>query len=122
MARRRNRSSGSGSQSAFRRYRREEERRFEILTFAALLILMLILAFGSPTQGRFMSYAGGGVLLGSAVIQWQRKFQVNPFTWLGAAALLALGYFWPAATAVPPLYPLLLMGAVMVVSFLSGEI
>jgi hypothetical protein len=121
MARRRSRSSSSG-QSAYRRYRREEERRFEILTFGALLILMLILAFGSATNGRFISYAGGGVLLGSAIIQWQRKFQINPFTWLGAAALLALGYFWPAATGVPPLYPLLIMGAVMAISFLTGEI
>ncbi|MBX3062765.1 MAG: hypothetical protein KF726_07310 [Anaerolineae bacterium] len=119
MTRRRSRSSTSSS--AYRRYRREEERRFEILTFAALLILMLILAFSNSNNGTFISYAGGGVLLGSAIIQWQRKFQVNPFTWLGAAALLALAYFWRQGP-VPPLYPLLIMGAVMVVSFLTGEI
>jgi hypothetical protein len=112
------RDSESRRRNAFRRERQSEERRFELLVFVALVIVMMVMAM-SNTNGRTMSFVGGGIMLGSGIIQLQRRFDTNIFTWLGAAALFALGYFM---NPVPQLYPLLIMGGVLLASFVRGDL
>lgn len=108
----------SRRRSSFRRERQSEERRFELLIFVAIVIVMVVMSLGT-TNGRTMAVVGGGILLGSGIIQLQRRFDTNIFTWLGAAGLFALAYFM---NPVPPLYPLLIMGAVLLASFVRGDL
>jgi uncharacterized membrane protein HdeD (DUF308 family) len=109
----------SRREGSFRRARAEEERRFELLIFIALVILMIVMSLSPSTNGRIMALISGGLLVMSGVIQMQRRFAVNIFTWLGAAALLLMGYF---INPLPPLYPILALGAVLFMSFLRGDL
>ncbi|MBX3085651.1 MAG: hypothetical protein KF716_28700 [Anaerolineae bacterium] len=114
MTRRRSRSA-----SSFRRERRSEERRFELLIFMGLVILLIVMSLSTSNNGRLMAIIAGGLLLMSGIIQVQRRFSVNVFTWIGAVGLLALAYFYPV---LPPLWPILVLGGVLLMSFLRGDL
>ena len=116
MTRRRARSSSS---SSFRRERRSEERRFELLIFMGLVIMLIVMSLSTSNNGRTMAVIAGGLLLMSGIIQMQRRFSVNVFTWIGAVALLAIAYFF---VQVPPLWPILIMAAVLLMSFVRGDL
>ena len=115
MSRRRARSSNS----YFRRERRSEERRFELLIFLGLVIILIVMSLSASNNGRTMSTIAGSLLLLSGVIQMQRRFTVNVFTWIGGVALLALAYFY---TFVPPLWPIAIMAGVLLMSFIRGDL
>jgi hypothetical protein len=109
----------SRSASSFRRTRASEERRFELLIFMGLVILLIVMSLSTTNNGRMMAIIAGGLLLMSGIIQMQRRFSVNVFTWIGAILLLAIAYFY---LVVPPLWPIAIMAGVLLASFLRGDL
>lgn len=84
MARRRR---GSG------RKKSAAEIQLERRTWALLLLVVAVAALLPETQfarlpAWFMPVAGALILLGSAMIQYQRRWRVNPVTWIGGAVML----------------------------------
>ena len=72
-----------------RRYRRREETTIEIACFAIIIMaFMIVVAFNlvSPLIPGSLCLVTGAVLLAGAVFQWQRRFRVNPMTWMGGFA------------------------------------
>src|SRR5450432_2700788 len=82
----------SGRYTYRRRERRMEERRIELATFAALILLFLFgLAYSSAVKPNILALIGGAILVGSAIYQTQRRWRVNPATWIGGAIMLVAG-------------------------------
>src|SRR5215475_3928859 len=75
-----------------RRERRGEERKIELASFAAL---MLLFAVGLITTFPpvWLSLVGGGILLFSAIFQTQRRFRVTPMTWIGGFIMVGAALF-----------------------------
>jgi hypothetical protein len=108
-----------------RRERRMEERRIETLTFAALIVLFAVaILYQNRLKAEWISLIGGTILLGSAIYQSQRRWRVNPTTWIGGSIMLIAGIFALNGTALPlgVYLPMVVFGGVIVVSFLTGEI
>ena len=120
-----------GQEGRYRRFRRREERQIEIITLGlTLIVFMLPVLFSDPDNPAASDGAtpivlmlGGMILLGGAFFQMQRRFHVNPLTWLGGAAMLTFGVieFQTKNAPLGPLLPILLFGAVIVGSFVTGE-
>src|SRR5512141_436994 len=76
-----------------RRERRMEERRTELATFAALILLCVVaLLYPNAIQAKWLAIIGGAILVGSAIYQWQRRWRVNPTTWIGGGLMLIVGF------------------------------
>src|SRR5690349_10008117 len=75
-----------------RRERRSEERQVELVTFG-LIILLFLVSLLYPLRSEVIAFIGGGILTASALYQWQRRWRVNPMTWIGGIILLILGVF-----------------------------
>lgn len=130
MARRRygRYASGYGYQRSGGRYRRDrraEERQIELVCIGLILALFLIPLL-SPTLNLstpIVLILGGVILLGGAFAQSQRRFRVNPVTWIGGAAMLLFGILGYQTGTEPlgGLLPILILGGVLAVSFLTGE-
>ncbi len=105
-----------------RRERRNEERQVELVTFG-LIIVLFVITLLYPLSPAVVAFIGGAILTGSAVIQWQRHWRVNPMTWLGGIILLIVGVFGLQGRGVPygTLLPLAIFGLVLLASFLTGE-
>jgi hypothetical protein len=75
-----------------RRERRREERQVELASFGALIAMFMIslIVHLNPAT---IATIGGGILVGAAVFQWQRRWRVNPVTWIGGAIMLIGGIF-----------------------------
>ncbi len=115
------RSSGSGR---YRRDRRAEERHIELVSLGLILALfMLPLLFNQIISTPLTLILGGIILLGGAFAQSQRRFRVNPVTWVGGAAMLLFGIIEMQSGQMPlgGLLPILLAGGVILFSFISGE-
>lgn len=123
-------SSGRSTSSRYsyrRRERRGEERQIETLTFG-LIIVLFVLTFmfeslrNNPTM---VTVIAGAILMGSAVYQWQRRFRVNPVTWMGGAFMLIAGLLGFQGGRGVPLgifLPILVFGVVILVSLVTGEL
>jgi hypothetical protein len=121
---------GRGQEGRYRRFRQREERQIEIVTLGlTLLVFMLPVLFSDPNNPTATDSAtplvlmlGGMILLAGAFFQMQRRFNVNPLTWLGGAAMLAFGVieFQSKSAPLGPLLPILLFGGVIVGSFVTG--
>lgn len=129
MARRYSRRSGyyrSGYSSYSRRNRRREERMVEVVTFGLIIVLFILqLVSATAFNTQIILLLGGFLLLGSAVYQSSRRWRVNPMTWFGGGAMLLCGVLALQTGVVPfglgPLLPLLIFGAVIAASFITGE-
>jgi peptidoglycan/LPS O-acetylase OafA/YrhL len=120
-----------GQEGRYRRFRRREERQIEIITLGlTLIVFMLPVLFSSPDDPAASDSAtplvlmlGGMILLAGAFFQMQRRFPVNPLTWLGGAAMLVFGVveFQSKTAPLGPLLPILLFGGVIVGSFVTGQ-
>jgi len=120
-----------GQAGRYRRFRKREERQIEIITLGlTLIVFMLPVLFSNPDDPTSTDSAtplvlmlGGMILLAGAFFQMQRRFRVNPLTWLGGAAMLIFGVveFQGKIAPLGPLLPILLFGGVIVGSFLTGE-
>lgn len=122
--RRRRGRSGGNSNYRWRKERAREERTLELMTFAALVIIMAVALLGNLANGLTLCFIGGGILVGSGVLQSQRRMKVNPATWIGGAALLGIGFAAANGYMARPdaILPLLIMGAILVASFVTGEL
>jgi hypothetical protein len=105
-----------------RRERRSEERRIELASFGLIIVLFAI-TLVYPLSPSTVAFIGGGILTGSAVYQSQRRWRVNPMTWIGGIVLLILGVFGLQGRTVSynMLLPLAVFGLVILASFLTGE-
>ncbi len=118
------------SDARYRRFRQREERQIEIVTLGLVLIVFMIPvlfpspnADGSDASTPVVLMLGGIILLAGAFFQVQRRFYVNPLTWLGGAAMLAFGFYEFQSREQPlgPLLPILLFGGVILGSFFTGQ-
>jgi len=106
-----------------RRERRREERQVELASFGALIavfMISLIVHLSAAT----IATIGGGILVGAAVFQWQRRWRVNPVTWIGGAIMLIGGIFGlQQHTDVPGgiLFPMGIFALVIIASAVTGE-
>ncbi len=125
---------GYGRGRRYRRERRREERNVELVTFGLMLIVFALPRLftngldesGNPLQVIQPSITlmlGGVLLLGGALYQSQRRWRVNPMTWLGGVAMLIIGVLEIQSRIQPfgELLPILIFGAVVVASALTGE-
>jgi hypothetical protein len=109
-----------------RRSRRTSERQVEVITFGLVVLLFLAqLSFRGAFTTPVILILGAVVLLGSAIYQSQRRWRVNPMTWIGGASMLIFGVLalqsGQVAFGLGPLLPLGIFAAVLVASFVSGE-
>lgn len=105
-----------------RRDRRGEERRVETITYA-LAGAVILFALLDYIPGNAAALAGAAVLLGSAFVQQQRRWRVNPFTWLGGAALAFVGLTnYSAAGASDGFVSAMILAGVLAAGFFMGEL
>jgi intracellular septation protein A len=107
----------------YRRERRQEERTVEMVSFGAIIVLFVITLL-YPIPAATISLIGGGVLVGAAVYQWQRRWRVNPITWIGGAVMLFAGLWGiQGGRGVPGnmFLPMGIFALVIIASFLTGE-
>jgi len=118
------------SAARYDRFRRREERQIEIITLGlVMLVFMIPLVFpntnldGTDGMTPVVLMLGGIILLAGAFFQVQRRFFVNPLTWLGGAAMLAFGFYEFQSRSEPlgPLLPILLFGGVILGSLFTGQ-
>src|SRR4051812_19579046 len=134
MARRRNyesRSDGGygyryqgGQHNYRRRERKREERQVEVVAFGAVIVLFAIGLLTQALRSDIISVIGGAIFLGAAVYQWQRRWRVNPVTWIGGLIMFIVGlYAMQNHTDVPMgmLFPLGMFAIIIVASAVSGE-
>lgn len=104
--------------------RRDFERRFERAAYALILGLLLITLIMPGLRADFVTLAAGAILTGSAVVQSSRGWRVNPLTWIGGILLLIIGFLNWQTDAIPGgiAFPLLVMGGVLLLSVLNGDL
>ncbi|HLY27657.1 MAG TPA: hypothetical protein VKQ72_15035, partial [Aggregatilineales bacterium] len=73
--------------SVRRRERRSEERRIELASFAALIVVFMV-GLVTTIPPVWMSLVGGSILLASAIYQSQRRWRVTAMTWIGGIVML----------------------------------
>jgi hypothetical protein len=106
-----------------RRERRVEERRIELASFAAIILLFMV-GLLYHIDAKWLSTIGGAILVGSAIYQTQRRWRVSPITWIGGAILLIVGLFALNGQPVPGgiFLPLGVFAGVIIYSALTGEL
>ncbi len=113
----------SGRYSYRRRERRREERTVEMVSFGLIIVLFAITLLYPGISPATVSLIGGGILVGAAIFQWQRRWRVNPVTWIGGAIMLIAGIFGLQGRVVPygMLLPYGIFGLVILASLVTGE-
>mgnify|MGYP000170257310 CR=1 FL=1 len=114
------RSYGAGR---YRRDRRGEERQVEFVTLGLVLLVFAAQFLFNSITPQIVLLLGGIIILGGAFYQVQRRWRVNPITWIGGAAMLIFGVIEMQTNQAPlgSLLPLLLFGGVIIASFVTGE-
>ncbi len=105
-----------------RRERRMEERRVELVTFAALILLFVFaLLYPTAVKPNWIAIIGGAILVGSAIYQTQRRWRVNPTTWIGGGLMLLVGVMslngYPMPLGI--FLPIIVFGGIIVLSALT---
>jgi hypothetical protein len=117
----------SRSSGRRRRERRNEERRVETLTFILIILLFVFtILLPGKISVAWITLLGGIILTGSAIYQNQRRWRVNPMTWVGGAIMLIVGLLslngYPVLNSFGMLLPIGIFAAVIVLSFVTGEL
>ena len=119
------RGGGSRRYGYRRRERRSEERQVEMASFGIIIVIFAItLLFPGKFSPAWISVIGGGILVASGVYQSQRRWRVNPMTWIGGIALLVAGVLSLSGNSPLPggiLLPIGIFAAVIVASAITGE-
>ena len=107
-----------------RRERRMEERRVELVTFVALILLFLFGLMTRAISGTWLAVIGGAILVGSAIYQTQRRWRVNPATWFGGGIMLIVGILSMNGFAMPGgiYFPLAVFAGIIIYSAVTGEL
>src|SRR5690554_5519935 len=91
MARRKSRRSNSSGNSR-PRGKGEAEARVERLTWFFLVIVFAFAQLLETVPPVTVPLAGAGILIGSGLYQYSRRWHVSPVTWLAGALMAALAY------------------------------
>jgi hypothetical protein len=105
--------------------RRQNERSFEAATYALIIALFLLAALFPQLRADFVALAGGAILVGSAIYQFNRRWRVNLTTWIGGLLLLGIGVLSiQGGTGVPlgMLLPLVIIAGVIGISLVTGNL
>ena len=108
-----------------RRERRAEERKIELASFAALILLFVVgMMISFPPV--WLAFVGGTILLASAIYQTQRHWRVTAMTWIGGIVMLgaALYTFYEKLPSLPGgiWLPIGVFALMLVVSAVTGEL
>ena len=73
---------------------------------------------------RSIAVIGGGILLVSAIYQVQRRWRVNPTTWIGGAIMFIVGVMsWNGYSMPGGIFlPIAVFGGIIVLSAITGEL
>jgi heme O synthase-like polyprenyltransferase len=122
MARRRSSTTGS---SRRRRERRNEERQVELASFGLVIVIFLVSFLTTAISAAMLAFLSGAIFVGAAVYQWQRRWRVNPATWIGGAVLLLIGFMGISGKSPDVVNnwftPLIILGIIILASFVTGE-
>ncbi len=110
--------------SRFQRESRRRERAFEAAVYLIIIALLVVAGTTPLLSVSWVTLIGGAVLFGAALYQNAKHWRVNPLTWLAGAALMVIGYLelQTGTAAFGFLLPLMVLGFVLVVSFLTGQL
>jgi len=93
MARRRSRRDyGSENYQDRPRGKGEAEARVERLTWFFLVVIFAIVQILETVPPVTVPLAGAGILIGSGLYQYSRRWRVSPVTWLAGALMAGLAY------------------------------
>lgn len=105
--------------------RRQREASFEIAMYGLIIVLFLLTLIYPALRAEWISLIGGAILVGSAIYQWNQRWRVNVFTWVGGLLLLGIGLLSiQAGTGVPLgiFLPFGVMLGVIVIGFFTGNL
>jgi|SRR5688572_14073288 hypothetical protein len=106
-----------------RRERRSEERAIETMSFGLIIVLFAVGFLFTGLSTAWITLIAGAIFTGAAVYQSNRRWRVNPMTWIGGIFLLIAG-FLSLQTGVTPgglLLPIGVVALVIAASFVTGE-
>jgi hypothetical protein len=88
-----------------------------------LIIVLFAITLLYPIKPEVIALIGGGIFLAAAVFQWQRRWRVNPMTWIGGLVMLIAGIMGLQGSGLPGgvFLPLGVFALVIVASLLTGE-
>jgi hypothetical protein len=93
MAKRRQSRSSNRSESYDRpRGKGEAEARVERLTWFFLVVIFAVAQLIETFPPVAVPLAGAGILIGSGMYQYSRRWRVSPVTWLAGALMAGLAY------------------------------
>lgn len=109
-----------------RRKSRDEERIERLTWFLLVIVIALIQVFnegGMTMPNWIVPFSGSVILLGSGIIQYSRRWNVSPSTWLGGALLAGLAlvnlYVSPGSSFFG--ISLIVFAGVILIGLLTGE-
>jgi hypothetical protein len=88
----RNRESNTQSYSDRPRGKSEAEARIERLTWFFLVVIFAITQIVETIPPVVIPLAGAGILLGSGLFQYSRRWRVSPVTWVAGTLMAGLAY------------------------------
>ncbi len=88
-----------------------------------LIIVLFAISLLYPLKPEVIALIGGGIFLAAAVFQWQRRWRVNPMTWIGGGVMLIAGILGLQGNGLPGgiFLPLGVFALIIVASLLTGE-
>jgi len=107
------------------RTKSDRERRVEMITWAALVLVFAVLQIvpENSLPYYFVPLSGAIILLGSGIYQYSQRWQVSPITWLAGAGMAALTYYGfeinPGRSFTGD--SLLIFAAVIIFGVITGE-
>ncbi len=113
-----------GRSGRYRRERRREERSIEMASFGLVIVIFLISFLTTAISPAMLAFLSGAIFVGAAIYQWQRRWRVNPATWIGGAVLLIIGFMGISGQGQIIggwITPLVILALIILASFVSGE-
>lgn len=105
----------------------EDEARIERFTWALMVgVFGVIYLAGEQAvslPNAFVPFSGAVILLGSGIYQYQHRWRVSPWTWVGGTILLLLAVFNLTVDAQASFYgiSLLVFAGIIFIGVLTGE-
>lgn len=105
----------------------EAEAKIERVTWALMVGVFAIIYLATDQEidlpNAFVPFAGAVILLGSGVYQYQHRWRVSPWTWIGGTALLMLALYNLTFDETANFYgiSLLIFAGIIMIGVITGE-